>query len=87
MKECGWTLRNAFLYLKRQRPLLEPNDGFKYQLMAAELKLRGSISITPADWKMPSNMLPAAMSLDTKSGREYMKNIVEPVNDYLVQHK
>ena len=32
MKEYGWTLEDAYKYVKSKRPIIRPNKGFMEQL-------------------------------------------------------
>lgn len=40
MIENGWTMREAYNYVKRKRTIIEPNIGFMKQLQGLEYKLK-----------------------------------------------
>jgi hypothetical protein len=50
MKENGWTLRQAWNYLRQCRPAAKPSDGFLLQLMQYEGSLHGKLSMTMQDF-------------------------------------
>lgn len=50
MKENGWTLQQAWKYLRQRRPTAKPSDSFLLQLLQYEGRLKGKYSMTMQDF-------------------------------------
>lgn len=48
MKSQGWSLREAVIFLRGKRPVIDPNNGFLRQLVSYERELYGKVSVDEA---------------------------------------
>jgi len=52
-----WTLKRCFLYCKKRRPYIGPGSPLRPQLVALELEVLGSNSLTLGSWRKLDNAL------------------------------